>query len=97
MYARLTTLVVLNDRLDELAAMLHDDLIPEARKQAGFANAKLLTDERTGTCILVSFWQSEAEMQASRENGFFDTQMAKIQHLMYGHPVPHHYYVTLDE
>jgi len=97
MHARVTTLLVQDDKLDELAAMLHDDLIPEARKQPGFANAKLLTDTRTGTCILVSFWETEADMAASRDNGFFESQIAKIQHLMFGHPVPHHYEVTLDE
>jgi quinol monooxygenase YgiN len=97
MYARVTTLLVGNDKLEELAALLHNDLIPEARKQAGFGNVKLLTDARTGTCILVSFWETEAAMTASRDNGFFDTQMAKLKHLSYGHPVPHHYYVTIDE
>lgn len=97
MYARVTTLLVQNDKLDELASMLRDDLIPEARKQQGFQRATLLTDARTGTCILISYWVTEAAMQDSRENGFYDAQIAKIKHLMYGYPVAHHYQVTLDE
>ena len=97
MHARVISLLVREGRLDELVTLLHDDIIPEAHQQPGFHHAALLSDARTGTCILISYWETEEAMLASRASGFYDRQIAKMRDLMLGYPVAHHYHVRMDE
>jgi|FLYN01.1.fsa_nt_gi quinol monooxygenase YgiN len=97
MYARVISLLVREGKLDELVTLLHEDIIPEARRQPGFQRVMLLTDARTGTCILISYWASEEEMVASRESGYYNAQIEKLRPLTLGYPVAHHYQVRLQE
>ena len=97
MYARVISLLVKEGKLDEMVALLHETIIPEAHQQQGFHRAELLTDNRTGTSILISYWETEADMLASRASGFYDRQIERIRPLSLGYPVAHHYEVRIQE
>lgn len=97
MYARVISLLVKEGKLDDVAALLRDAIIPEAHQQKGFQKAEFLTDTRTGTCILISYWETEADMLATRASGFYDRQIDRIRPFTLGYPVAHHYYVSLQE
>jgi quinol monooxygenase YgiN len=81
MYARVISLLVKEGKLDDVAALLRETIIPEAHEQQGFHRAEFLTDTRTGTCILISYWETEEDMLASRASGFYDRQIDRIRHV----------------
>ena len=53
--------------------------MPEQRKQHDFKGVTVLNDRATGKGILITFWQTEADLKASDEaSQYFQEQLAKF-------------------
>lgn len=96
MYARLTTVMLRGDKLDEGIALYADSVVPAARAQAGNQGAWLLVDRSTGKGIALTVWDSEADMLAGESSGYYQEQVGKFAPLMVAPPVRDAYEVAVQ-
>ena len=78
MYARTLRMQVMPERIDEAARLFAEEVVPSCRGQAGYRGAYFLADRKLGECVPVTLWNSEADMLATEENRFFQTQLVKF-------------------
>ena len=68
MFARVITMQLKSDKLDE-AAKLYKELIPGLKAQKGFNSNYLLIDRETGKAVSVAFWDSKQDIIDDEESG----------------------------
>jgi len=57
----------------------HEEVIPAAKQQAGFAGALLLLDRDIGHASSISFWQSAGALAATDTGSYFPDQIKRLQ------------------
>jgi heme-degrading monooxygenase HmoA len=67
MFARMTTLQGSSNTIADGIKTVEEQVIPAARKMAGFKGMIALADRATGKMIGITLWESEAAMRASAE------------------------------
>lgn len=67
MYARVTTLEVPPDRVDDSTRHVQEQILPQLRQQDGFKGFIVLTDRQSGNALGVGLWESEEALRASEE------------------------------
>jgi quinol monooxygenase YgiN len=67
MYARSTTMRIAPGAVDELVAVVREEILPLVTRQEGCIGLSLLVDRSTGRCITTSAWQTAEAMQRSAE------------------------------
>jgi heme-degrading monooxygenase HmoA len=78
MHARMLRMQVKPERIDEAARLFAEEVLPGCRGQAGYRGAYFLVDRKVGECVPVTLWNAEADMIATEENRFFQTQLMKF-------------------
>ena len=78
MYARMLRMQVKPERIDEAARLFSEDVVPGCREQPGYRGAYFLVDRKLGECVPITLWETEADMIATEENRFFQTQLVKF-------------------
>ena len=96
MHARVTTVQAQPGKMEEAIGIARDSAVPAARRQPGFEGLTLLSDFETGKSIIITFWESEADMQASETSGYYREQLGKIAGVITGSPVRESYEVTVQ-
>ncbi|MBV9852704.1 MAG: hypothetical protein JO250_23845 [Armatimonadetes bacterium] len=81
MHARVVTFISHLGKMDEIIGEFHEQIIPTAQQQPGFAGGLLLTDRATGKVVVVSLWDTEAAMLRGEATGYQQAQRARIQRL----------------
>jgi heme-degrading monooxygenase HmoA len=97
MHARVATITLHRDKIDECIRIFRSSIMPEAKKQKGFSDLLLLTDRANGNCIVLSLWNSETDLKASETGGYYTAQVTKLQPLLVGQPTREHCTVTVHE
>ena len=95
MHCRMLRMQVRSDRIDEAARIFAEDVIPGCRGQAGYRGSFFLVDRKLGECVPVTLWETEADMAATEENRFFQTQLMKFLGLFHHGLVRESYEVTV--
>ena len=93
MHARIVTLQVQPGQMDDLNAIFQDEVVPEVRQVAGFKSLTLLEDRKASKAMMISVWESEADMKASETSGFFQAQLQKFSAITVGSPLREAYEV----
>jgi len=78
MHARMLRMQVKPERIDEAARLFSEEVVPGCREQAGYRGAYFLVDRKLGECVPITLWATEADMIATEENRFFQTQLMKF-------------------
>lgn len=86
MYARLTTMQPRPGMAGDAARIFRESVIPAARQQKGFRAAFLLEDPGSGKGTSITLWETEADLKAGEDIGYFKEQIAKFGPLMAGPP-----------
>ena len=68
-------------------------LAPILKQQRGFKGLQVLTDPSGGEGIIVSFWETEADVEASEATSSYVAQMSMLSSFLYGSLVPRTYEV----
>lgn len=97
MYARMTTMQPRPGMADEAARIFRESVIPAAQKQKGFRGALLLEDPTSGKGTSITLWETEADLKAGEESGYFKEQIAKFGPLMAGPPAREVLVVTAQD
>ncbi|HEV2238410.1 MAG TPA: antibiotic biosynthesis monooxygenase [Ktedonobacterales bacterium] len=71
MHARVTTLKIRPDALDQTVTLYQQQIMPIIKAQAGFQGVYLMTDRATGSAVSITMWNSEAEGRAYESNGTY--------------------------
>ena len=67
MYARLTTIEGLPDRMDDATSHIQEQALPQLRQMDGFKGFLALGDRQSGKVLGVAFWESEEVLRATEE------------------------------
>lgn len=95
MHARVVTVMVRSGRTEGVIEIFRDALVPLLRAQPGFCGARLLTDADSGKGLMVTLWDSEAQLRASEASGFFREQLARFQPVLSAPPSAERYEVSV--
>ena len=68
MYARVVTIRVRPEKIDECIRIFRERNAPSIAAQPGFDHGHWWADRATGTATSVTFWTNEADERASRAN-----------------------------
>lgn len=96
MFAQVVRIQIQPGKIDEAIAIFRDSVVPAARQQKGFKNAYLLIDRTANKAIGFSLWESEADIAAMAESGFYQEQVAKFGAIFAGPPEREVYEVTVQ-
>ena len=96
MYAQVVRIQIQPGKMNEGVAIFRDSVLPAARQQKGFKNAYLLIDRKADKAIGFSLWDSEADVVAVAESGFYQEQVAKFGVVFAGPPEREVYEVTVQ-
>lgn len=83
---RVSTALFQQGKIDEGLRIVRDSIVPEAKKQQGFDGLLSLLDRGMGKGILLTLWESDADMNASESSGYYQTQVAKLGSVLMGQP-----------
>jgi heme-degrading monooxygenase HmoA len=86
MVSRVTTVQVNPDKFDELTRLVQelDPYIAAVKQSKGFGGLLFLADRTTGKTMMVTQWETEADMLAS--NSLREEGLAKVAPLVTGAP-----------
>jgi heme-degrading monooxygenase HmoA len=97
MFARLLSIKVKTERIDEAAMLFEESVIPLCRNQKGFQGAYYLAERETGQCLLITLWKSKEDMTATEESRFFQEQLVKFMDFFKEPPIREVYEVIVKE
>lgn len=86
MHARLITVQIQHDQLDEASRLYQEQLLPIARQQSGFKGGWLLLDRHTGKGLAILLWQAETDLRAGEANPLLQQQMGHLAQTFVGTP-----------
>lgn len=66
------------NRLEQVVRIYHEFTVPALRRAKGFRNVRLLTDHKTGRCLSIAEWDSEADALAWETSGAYQQQIALL-------------------
>jgi hypothetical protein len=92
-YARIVTVHVQADKIDELIAVYRDSVVPAIKGQKGFLGARLFTDRATGKGISVTRWQTNEAL----EDGLYQAQLTKLAPFLTQPPERQMFEISVDE
>ena len=96
MYARVTITQTLLSKIDESIGIYRDSVVPAAKQQKGCKGTYLLTDRKTGKALSIALWETEADMMAGENSGYYKQQVAKFKDLFSAPPVREAYEVSVN-
>ena len=67
MFARVSIIEGSPDRLEESIRQTREEIIPEAKRMHGFNGLYDLIDRKTGKGMVITLWETEADLNASTE------------------------------
>src|SRR6266446_8319044 len=67
MYARVIFAQFRPEQTDEIIQIYRESVVPKQSKQHGSKGVMVLTDRASGKGISITFWETEADLQASDE------------------------------
>ena len=98
MHARVTFVQIVPGKLDEAVDRYRDSVLPAAGQQKGFKGLYLLTltDRSAGKGISITLWETEADMLAGENSGYYQQQLAKFKDVFSAPPVREAYEVSVQ-
>ena len=97
MYARVKSGQIQPEKMEEAIQIAMESVFPAIKQQHGCLGFTDLFDRATGKVMLITRFETEADMQAGMSNGFVQQQLAKIAHLIVGTPNIESYEVFYHE
>jgi heme-degrading monooxygenase HmoA len=96
MKARVVTVQIQPDKLDEAVSIYRDSVMPAASEYKGCHAIFLVTDRSSGKGVSISFWD-EQELQSSEASGYLQEQFGKFAGVFAAPPTRELYDVAVWE
>jgi heme-degrading monooxygenase HmoA len=94
MYARVTNIRFPPEMKAEVTSVAQG-LAPILRRQRGFEGLQVLTGPNVGEGIIICFWETEAEAEASEDTSSYIGQMSMLSSFLHEPLVPMTYEVSV--
>lgn len=95
-YARVTTFQLQPGKIDTWTQVASDSVIAVVKQQPGYQSGLVLRDASTNKIVVITLWETEADMKAGETNGYYQQQAAKVTSLLTAPPLREVYEVTLQ-
>lgn len=95
MYARVVTVQIRPGKLAGAVHIYRDVVAPALAGLHGFAGGRLLTDAATGKGLMLTLWESEADLRALEASGWFQEEVARFQAVLGAPPSREDYEVSV--
>jgi heme-degrading monooxygenase HmoA len=79
MYARTMTVRIDRNKLDAAAQAWRSLVLPDHRRRRGFKRASLVADRASGTVVITSFWDTQADSDAALRDPTRATLTAQVR------------------
>ena len=86
MFAQVSKVQIQPGKIDEAIGIFQDSVLPVVKEQKGFKKFYLLVDRSGDKLIVANFWETEADVAALLESGFYREQVAKFAAVFAGPP-----------
>jgi len=96
MHARLTTVRVQPGKIEETLDIGRNSIVPAAKERQGFKGLFLLTNSDTGKGISLTLWETEEDLKASEESGYYQEQLGKLAEVLAEQPEKEDYEVSIQ-
>jgi heme-degrading monooxygenase HmoA len=94
MYARVTNIRFPPEMEAEVSGVAQG-LAPILKRQRGFESFQVLTDANAGEGIIICFWETETEAEASEATSSYIGQMSMMSSFLYESLAPKTYEVSV--
>ena len=94
MYARVTQIRFPPSMRSEIARVAQG-LVPILREQKGYQGLNVLTDAHSGEGTIISYWETQADAEASETNFSYIGQMSMMSSLLQERLTPKTYQATV--
>lgn len=94
MFARLGSVQVSVDKLDEGITIWEEKDIPLMDSVKGYVGAYLLTNSKTGKVISITLWNSEEDAIADEQSNLHANQVNMYKDILIGDPIFQRYEVS---
>ena len=96
MFARLTVVQVETDKIGEFVKLYEQLVLPVAKFQEGYKGDLMLTDDKTGKSISITFWDTERHATATETSGYYQQQLGRFKDYFTKPPVKEGYEVSIQ-
>ena len=96
MYARVTSFQLQPGKIDAWLHIARESVIPVVKQQRGYKNGLVLTDKNANRIMVITLWETEADMKAGETSGYYREQLAQVVPLLATMPVPEAYEVSVQ-
>ena len=96
MVARVTTVKVKPEDVDEAVRLFDESVMPAAEQEEGFMGALLLTRE-DGRALVIDLCDTVEHMRANERSGFYQSQVAKFADKIVDRPSRAFYEVAVSQ
>ena len=94
MVARVTSVAMKPEDIDESARLFDESVLPAARQEKGFMGALLLVRD-DGRALAIDLCDTIENLRANERSGFYQEQIAKFAEKITGHPTREVYEVAV--
>ena len=96
MFARVTTMNIRTDAIDEAIRIYRESVVPAAQSQKGFKRILLFLDRETGEALAVTLWESKEDSLANEKSLYYQEQLTKFLPFFKTPPVKEGFEVVVD-
>jgi heme-degrading monooxygenase HmoA len=95
MFARRISATVRSGGLEELVSFVEEVRTTEVEQEPGFIGGVLMSNTQSNEVAALTFWDTEAEMMATKDTDEFTLQIATVAHLLTSPRTIEHFDVRL--
>jgi len=96
MFARVTTLHVRTDAIDEVIKIFTESVVPAAQSQKGFKRIFVFLDRETGKTHSIALWENQEDAVANEKSLYYQEQLTKFLPFYKAPPVKEGFEVIVD-
>ena len=97
MFARLTIVQSMPDKIDEVTKIYEENVVPAAKSQKGYKGVYLLVDRETGRGVCIALWDSKDDGIANEQSGYYQEQVGRFKDFFTAPPVQEGYEVVVQD
>lgn len=87
MFARLTTIQLKIDKMDDAIHICKGSIVPAAQSQKGFLKLNMFLGHETGKTVFYTLWKTKEDAIANEKSLYYQEQIVKIMPYWKSNPV----------
>lgn len=96
MFARVTTIQVRTEDIEEVIKIFNESVVPAAKSQTGFIRILFFLDREKGKGHSIALWKTREDAVANEKNLYYQEQLTKFLHFYKAPPVKEGFEVIVD-